>query len=175
MDSLESTLLVLKDTKAFCAYFTRSPFLTEPKLLFDLNSSGFACKSTAMTIDAGAGLVNDAISDMKRDLADFHKEQSENNTLVQRQVAAIHINMESQTNTVALIGNQLQQFGLSLLAGCDEKVIKSKITAIDNNLMFEAQCLQMTDDPAKKLSIKTNISTLQTKHREQTLILAKAP
>lgn len=117
MDSWESTMLVLKDTEAFRAYFTRSPYLSDPKLLFELNSSGFARKSTAMTIDAGAGLVNEAITDIKRDLADFRKEQSENNSLVQRQVNAIHVNMENQTNAVALIGNQLQQFGLSLLAG----------------------------------------------------------
>lgn len=47
MDSWESTLIVLKDVAAFRAYFTQSPGLTEPKLLFELNSSGFARKSTA--------------------------------------------------------------------------------------------------------------------------------
>ena len=174
MDSWESTLLVLKDTESFRAYFIRSPYLTDPKLLFELNSSGFARKSTAMTIDAGAGIVNNAIADMKRDLANFCKEQTENNVLVQRQVVAIHINMENQTNAVTLIGNQLQQLGLSLLAGHDEKAIEGKITAIDNSLMFESQCLHMTDDPAEKLSIKSNITALQTDHHEQTQLLAKA-
>jgi hypothetical protein len=117
MDSWESTLLVLKDSEAFRTYFANSPFLTEPKLLFELNSIGFARKSTTTTINAGAGVVNDAITDLKRDLADFRKEQTENNSLVQRQVDATHTNMQNQTNVVALISNQLQQFGLSLLAG----------------------------------------------------------
>lgn len=121
MDSWESTLIVLKDTQAFRAYFFHSPHLTDPKLLFESNSSGFARKSTATTIDAGAGVVNDAITELKRDLGDFRKEQNENNSMVQRQVASIHVNMENQTNAVALIGNQLQQFGLLLLASRDEK------------------------------------------------------
>ena len=37
MDSWESTLIVLKDTDAFCTYFAKFPFLIEPKLLFELN------------------------------------------------------------------------------------------------------------------------------------------
>jgi hypothetical protein len=89
-----------------------------------LNSSGFARKSTASTINTGAGFVNDVITELKCDLADFRKEQSENNSMVQRQVASIHVNMENQTNAVTLIGNQLQQFGLSLLASHDEKAIE---------------------------------------------------
>jgi hypothetical protein len=83
MDSWESSLIVLKDTQDFCAYFAQSPFLTDPKLLFKSNSSGFACKSTAATIDAGTGVVNDAITKLKCDLADFCKEQNENNNMVQ--------------------------------------------------------------------------------------------
>jgi hypothetical protein len=140
MDSWESTLIVLKDTEAFCAYFIHSPYLTDPKLLFESNSSGFARKSTALTINAGAGFVNDVITELKCDLADFQKEQSENNSMVQRQVASIHVNMENQTNAVTLIGNQLQQFGLSLLASHDEKAIEGRISTIDNNLAFETQC-----------------------------------
>jgi hypothetical protein len=174
MDSWESTVLVLKDVEAFRAYFAQSPNLTDPKLLFESNSSGFARKSTATTIDAGANVVNDAISGLKRELADFRKEQNENNNLVQRQVAAIHANMESQTNAVALIGNQLQQFGLSLLAGRDEKAIEGKIYAIDNSIAFENQCLRTTENPAEKHMIATNITSLQNERREQTRLLAKA-
>jgi hypothetical protein len=125
MDSWESTLIVLKDPDSFTAYFALYPLLTHPKFVYELNSSGYGRKSTVSTINAGAALVNDAITDLKRELNDFRKEQSENNSLVQRQVAAIHVNMENQTNAVALIGNQLQQFGLSLLAGRDEKAIES--------------------------------------------------
>ena len=139
-----------------------------------MNSSGFARKSTASTINAGAGLVNDAITELKHDLANFWKEQSENNSMVQRHVASIHANMENQTNTVALIGNQLQQFGLSLLAGCDKKAIEGRISTIDNNLAFETQCLRTTEDPIEKASIKANITTLQNKRCEQTQQLAKA-
>ena len=89
MDLWESTLIVLKDTDAFCTYFAKFPFLIEPKLLFELNSISFARKSTTTTINAGAGVVNDAIADLKRDLTKFRKEQTDNNNLVQRQVAAI--------------------------------------------------------------------------------------
>ena len=174
MDSWESTLAVLKDNVAFREYFTHSPLLSDPKLLFELNSIGFARKSTTATIDAGAGAVNEAITDLRRDLADFRKEQNVNNLLVQRQVASIHDNMENQTNAVALLGNQLQQFGLSLLSGRDEKMIEAKISAIDNNLSFETQCLRTTDDLKEKTVIKANISTLQNERREQTLLLAKA-
>ena len=39
--------------------------------------------------------------------------------------------------------------------------------------MFEAQCLQMTDDPEEKLSIKANITTLQAERREQAQLLTK--
>ena len=74
MDSWESTLIVLKDTQDFHAYFTQSPFLTDPKLLFESNSSGFAQKSTTATIDAGAGVVNDAITELKCNLANWCKE-----------------------------------------------------------------------------------------------------
>jgi hypothetical protein len=90
--------------------------------------------------------------------------------LVQRQVAAIHANME----TNALIGNQLQQFGLSLLAGRDEKVIEGKIYAIDNNIAFETQCLRTTENPAEKHMIAANITSLQNERRERTRLLAKA-
>jgi hypothetical protein len=70
MDSWESSILILKDVDAFCAYFTQSPNLTDPKLLFESNSSCFACKSTAATIDVRANVVNDAISGLKCKLAD---------------------------------------------------------------------------------------------------------
>jgi hypothetical protein len=77
MDSWESTLLVLKDPTAFRTYFACSPNLTEPKLLFELNSSGFARKNVMSTIDAGAGVVSDAISDLKRNISEFRKEQAD--------------------------------------------------------------------------------------------------
>jgi hypothetical protein len=38
----------------------------------------------------------------------------------------------------ALIGNQLQQ----ILASRDEKAFEGKISAIDNSLSFETQCLR---------------------------------
>ena len=174
MDSWESTLLVLKNIDGFRTYFTNTPLLTEPKLLFELNSIGFARKSFTTTIDAGATIVNDAILDLKRDITDFRREQTENNSMVQRQVASIHSNMESQTNAVTLMGNQLHQFGLSLLAGRDEKLIESRMSAIDSSLMFEAQCLQVADDPEGKTAIKRNIAVLQKERREQALLLAKA-
>jgi hypothetical protein len=69
--------------------------------------------------------------------------------------------MKDQTNAIALIRNQLQQFGLSLLTTCDEKGIEGRISAIDNNLMFKTQCLQTTVDPVNKANIKANISTVQ--------------
>lgn len=172
MDSWESTLIALKDLDAFRTYFANSPLLTDPKLLFELNSSGFARKSTVTTINAGAGLVNDVITDLKRDLSDIRKEQTEINSLVQRQVAAIHDNMENQTNVVALIVNHLQRF--SLLAGRDEKVIEGRMSAIDSSLLFETQCLRSTDDPAEQITIKANIQTLINERREQTALLAKA-
>jgi hypothetical protein len=174
MDSWESTLIVIKDADSFIAYFSNYPLLNPPKLVFELNSSGFGRKSTVSTINAGAGLVNDAISDLKRDLFDFRKEQTENNSLVQRQVAAIHVNMENQTNAVARIGNQLQQFGLSLLAGRDEKAIESRICVIDSSLAFESHCLQLCDDPAEKILLKANILALKNDRREQSVLLIKA-
>ncbi|KAF8228144.1 hypothetical protein L208DRAFT_1379477 [Tricholoma matsutake] len=51
MDSWESTILILKDIEAFYAYFAQSPNLTDMKLLFESNSSGFACKSTTNLLD----------------------------------------------------------------------------------------------------------------------------
>jgi hypothetical protein len=83
MDSWKSTILVLKDVEAFHAYFTQLPNLTDPKLLFESNSSGFTHKSTATTIDVGANAVNDTISRLKCKLTDFQKEQNKNNNLVQ--------------------------------------------------------------------------------------------
>jgi hypothetical protein len=83
MDSWQSTLMVLKDVTAFRTYFAHSPDLTDPKLLFESNSSGFMRKSTASTIVAGAAIVSDAVMELKRELADFRKEQTENNSLVQ--------------------------------------------------------------------------------------------
>jgi hypothetical protein len=82
--------------------------------------------------------------------------------------------MKDQTNTFALIGNQLQQFSLSLLASRDEKAIEGRISAIDNNLTVETQCLWTTEDPVDKASIKANISTLQDEQHELTQQLAKA-
>lgn len=174
MDSWESTLIVLKDHESFTAYFAHFPLLTHPKLVYELNSSGYGRKSTASTINAGAGLVNDAITDLKRELNDFRKEQTENNTLVQRQVSAIHVNMENQTNAVALIGNQLQQFGLSLLAARDEKAIESRICVIDSNIAFETHSLQLSDDPAEKITIKAAILSLKNDRREQSALLMRA-
>jgi len=174
MDSWESTVTVLKDTEAFRTYFANTPYLTDPKLLFESNSSGFTRKSTATTIDSAAGVVNNAITELKRELTDFRKEQNENNNMVQRQVAAIHVNMENQTNAVALIGNQLQQFGLSLLASRDEKAIEGRIYALDNSIAFEIQCLRTKEDPMEKAAINANITLLQNERREQTQLLAKA-
>jgi len=82
--------------------------------------------------------------------------------------------MESQTNVVALIGNQLQQFGLSLLAGHNEKAIEGKIYVIDNGITFETQCLWMTKNPTEKHMIAANITSLQNEQCKQTRLLAKA-
>jgi hypothetical protein len=82
--------------------------------------------------------------------------------------------MENQTSALAIVGNHLQQFGLSLLASRDEKVIEGRISAINNNLVFESQCLRATDDPAEKTVIKANIIYLQNERRDQTQRLAKA-
>ena len=174
MDSWQSTLIVLKDFEDFHAYFTLSPDLIAPKLLFETNSSGYIRKSTASTIDARATSVNGAIADLKRDLAEFRKDQTENNSLVQHQVASIHTNMETQTDAVTRIGNQLHQFGLSLLASRDKKLIENRISAIDNSLLFESQCLRLTDDLSEKATLKANILSLQTERREQTQRLALA-
>jgi hypothetical protein len=65
-------------------------------------------------------------------------------------------------------------FGLSLLMSLDEKAIKGRISAIDNNLAFETQCLWTTEDPVDKASIKANISTLQNERHELTQQLVKA-
>lgn len=167
MDSWESTLIVLKDTDAFRTYFAHSPLLTDPKLLFELNSSGFARKSLTSIID-------DAITDLKRDLTAFRKEQTEINRLVQSQVASIHVNMESQTTAIALLVNQLHQFGLSLLAGRDEKAIECRMSAIESSIMFEMRCLRSSDDPVDKAIVKNNIVTLQNERRELVILLAKA-
>jgi hypothetical protein len=174
MDSWESTLVVLKDTAAFQTYFARSPNITEPKLLFELNSTGFARKNVMSTIDAGAGVVSDAISDLRRDITDFRKEQTENNNLVQRQVAAIHTNMENQTAAMSLMGNKIHQFGLSLLAGHDEKAIECQISAIDNSLMFESQCCCFAIDPDEISLLRANIAKLQAQRRDLTMKLATA-
>lgn len=82
--------------------------------------------------------------------------------------------MESQTDAVALIRNQLQQFGLSLLAGRNKKAIEGKIYAIDNSITFETQCLRTTENPAEKHMIAANITSLQNERHEQTQLLAKA-
>ena len=174
MDSWESTLLVLKDSENFHTYFTHSPLLTSPKLVFILNSTGFGRKSVTSTIDAGAGLINDAIADLRRDLTDFRKEQTENNSLVQHQVAAVHINMENQTRALTHLGNQQHQFGLSLLAGRDEKTIENRLSGIDNKILFEMQCLRMTDDLVEQNTIKSCIAKLQAECREQANLLAEA-
>jgi hypothetical protein len=76
--------------------------------------------------------------------------------------------MESQTNAVTLIRNQLQQFGLLLLAGHDEKAIKGKIYVIDNSIAFETQCLCSTENPVEKDLITANITTLQNDRHELT-------
>ena len=174
MDTWESTLIVLKDTDAFRAYFIRSPLLTDPKLVFELNSTGFARRNLVTTINAGAGAINDAITDMKCDISDFRKEQTENNNLVQRQVASLQTNMDNQSNAIALIGNQLHQCALSILASRDEKAIEGKIAVIDNSLAFESQCLRSTDDPKEKTTIKETIFNLKAERREQTALLSKA-
>lgn len=175
MDSWESTVLVLGDSADFRTYFTHSPLLTDPKLLFELNSTGFASKSIVTTINAGAEFINDiqAITDLKRDLTDLRKEQSEIDYLVQRQVASILPANINQTNNLKLIGDQVHQFGLYLLAERDEKVIEGRMLAIDNNLMFEMQCLRTTNNENERLSIKSNISTLQNERREQARLLVK--
>ena len=166
MDSWESTMLVIRDLTDFRTYFTHSPLLTDPRLLFDLNTSGFARKSLTSTIDTGAGLVSDAITEIKRDLSDFRKEQSENNNLVQRQVAAIHTNMESQTNALMLIGNQMHQQGLSLLAGRDEKAIECRKSAVESSLMFEMMSYRLAHDLTQKTTINNSIMALQKERRE---------
>jgi Reverse transcriptase (RNA-dependent DNA polymerase) len=174
MDSWESTLMVLKDTERFRSFFSLSPLITDPKLVFELNSIGFARKNMVSTINAGAGIVNDALNDMKRDLSDFRKEQIENNDLVQRQVAALHTNLDNQSNVIALIGNQLHQCALSILAGRDEKAIEGRISVIDNSLNFETQCLRSTNDPAEMKSLQQTILDLKADRREQIALLSKA-
>ena len=82
--------------------------------------------------------------------------------------------MENQTNVVALISNQLQQFSLSLLAGRDEKVIEGKISAIDNRIIFEPQCLCTAEDELDKSAIRANITVLQAERRELSISLVKA-
>jgi len=172
IDSWELTLIVLKDTEAFHTYFANTLYLTDPKLLFESNSSGFTHKSTT-TIDSVAGAVNNMITDLKHKLTNFCKKQNENNSMVQCQVAAIHVNMENQTNAVALIGSQLQQFGLLLLASHDEKAIEGRIYAINNNIFFEIQCLQTKEDPTEKAVINTNITLFQNEWCEQAQLLVK--
>ena len=114
------------------------------------------------------------IAGLKRDLTDLRKQQIANNNLVQLQLAAIRVDMVNLTNIVMLMGNQLHRFGLSLLAGCDEKMIERRISTIDNSLIFEMQCASSTEDPARLTTIKNNVATLQTERRSQTLQLGKA-
>ena len=153
----------------------RTTRILDSRISLDRDYFIFAMVSWESTlIVSGAGLVNEAITDMKRDLSDFRKEQHENNNLVQCQVAAIHVTMESQTNAVALIGNQLQQFGLFLLASRDEKAIEGKIALIDNSLHFESQCLRSTDDPAESITIEQNILNLKADRRNQLALLSEA-
>ena len=174
MDSWESTLAVLKDAEAFRAYFANSPLLAEPKLLFELNSGGFGHKSITMTIDSGAGLLNDAITDLKREVADLRKDHRESDTLVQRQFDNVNKNMENQGNSISIIGNQLHQYGLYLLASRDEKAIEGKIHGIESSLAFEVQCMRSADDIGEKAVFKANILSLQNQHRELSLLLGKA-
>ena len=128
------------------------PSLTDPKLLFKSNSSGFVRKSVSTTIDAGASVVNDAINKMKRELAEFRRDQNENNNLVQHQVAAIHIDMENQTNAVAQIGNQLQQSALFLLAGHNEKQLKEKFMLLTTILPSKHSAYSARKTLLKELS-----------------------
>jgi len=116
-------------------------------------------------IDAGASIVNNAINEIKHELANSRRDQNENNNLVQHQVAAIHIDMENQTNAVAQIGNQLKQFAHTLLAGHDEKAIEGKIHALDNNIAFKTQCLWCQEDPVKQTVINSYIGKLQNERR----------
>ena len=166
MDSWDSTIAVLKDTEAFRSYFTRSPLITEPKLLFDLNSSGFTHKNTTSTIAEGAGLVNEAIADLKRDLNDFCTDQNKNNNKVQRQVAYLHADIETQSTAIASISNQINQYGMSFLARRDERAIEGKIFAIDNLIMFESVCLRTTSNPNQIAAIESKMLTLQEDRRE---------
>ena len=174
MDSWESTLAVLKDAEAFRAYFANSPLLAEPKLLFELNSGGFGRKSITTTIDSGAGLLNDVITDLKHEVADLRKDHRESDTLVQRQFDNVNKNMENQGNSISIIGNQLHQYGLSLLASRDEKAIEGKIHGIESSLAFELQCMRSADDIGEKAVFKANILSLQNQHRELSLLLGKA-
>jgi hypothetical protein len=174
MDSWDSTILVLKDTDAFHTYFANSPLLTDPKLVFEMNSGRFVRKSVNTAINAGAGLVNETITEVKRDLMDFRKEQNENNSLVQRQFVTVNANQDNQTNALAMMGNNVHQLNLSLLAGRDEKAIEYRISAIDNGIMFEMQGLRSTDDPTEKAVFKDNITKLQKDRREQASLLMKA-
>jgi Reverse transcriptase (RNA-dependent DNA polymerase) len=174
MDSWESTLLVLKDIELFRAFFALSPLITDPKLLFELNSTGFARKNMVTTINSGAGSVNTAIADMKRELSDFRKEQTENNCLVQRQVSTLHVSLDNQSNAIAHIGNQLHQCTLSMLASRDEKAIEGKISVIDNSLNFETQCLRSTKDPAEIKALQQTILDLKADRREQITRLSEA-
>ena len=82
--------------------------------------------------------------------------------------------MDNQSNAIALIGNQLHQCALSILASRDEKAIEGKIAVIDNSLAFESQCLRSTDDPKEKTTIKETIFNLKAERREQTALLSKA-
>jgi len=158
--------MVLKDSKAFKMYFTNSPTLVKPRLAFKINSTRFIHKSTASVIDAGTSQINTTISDLMCELTDFQREQMENNNLTQHQVAAIHVNMESQTCTISLIGNQLQQFSFTLLTGHDERVIESCITSIDTTLAFKMMCLHGSMDTTKRDELTSSITTNKQHHHE---------
>ena len=95
---------------------------------------------------------------------------------ITRSSAKLHAYMltEMQLTAVAAIGNQLQQFCMSFLAGHDEKAIEGKISAIDNLLMFETVCLRTTTNPTQIKAIESKMLTLQDEWCELSLKLSNA-
>ena len=82
--------------------------------------------------------------------------------------------MDNQVNAVAQIGSQLQQFGMLLLAGRDEKAIEGRIYALDSNITFERQCLHFDENNKDQVLLRAKIATLQKERRKLTVLLAKA-
>jgi len=161
MDSWESYCFGTKRTEAFQTYFANSATLIPPKLVFEVNSAPFIRKSTTAAIDVVLVSSTPLLPTSKREMSDFRREQMENNSLVQRQVAALHTNMENSDSSSCPHWKPASTIWfLPLLAGRDEKAIESRIASIDSSLAFELMCLRGSCNDDEKRELLNSLSQI---------------